>query len=116
MSALNLQLCEVILQALIAAKLGWTTKSSLLYLITFRKTKFAPAVSRPPRTAAVALSMTQRNAVWNCLSPGDAGGPIAAGDGKIHLMAEGLTLGSMAMPQAAPTATVRSVKQPRTTT
>ena len=39
---------------------------------------------------------------------GLAGGPIAAGDEKIHLMAEGLTLESMAMPQAAPTATERS--------
>ena len=36
------------------------------------------------------------------------GGPIAAGDEKIHLIAEGLTLGSMTMPQAAPTATERS--------
>ena len=36
------------------------------------------------------------------------GGPIAVGDEKIHLFAEGLTLGSMAMPQAAPTATERS--------
>ena len=39
---------------------------------------------------------------------GFVGGLIAAGDEKIHLIAEGLTLGLMAMTQAAPTATERS--------
>ena len=39
------------------------------------------------------------------IGSGLAGGRFAFGDEKIHLMACGMTLRSMAMPQAAPTAT-----------